>query len=216
MNPSSPTESELFNALARAAVGALAPSLLMIVMGVLLVGVALGVKRKWKKSFRDPIGTGILRPPGWGCLERKEDALMNLSMMVMVTSLLWAWLGYESFQGGGERALGIAIVILPFTVFAAIRISKHPLGQAKGQAAALRDLLNGEGVGIRFVEPLVALAGWHVSWKKGGTRAICDARNIAGQLRNTSPRLSPLEIERLVHVLDRRCRVLRFSNEVES
>lgn len=281
----------------------------MLVVAVCFFAVMFGVKRAWKKSFREPFSGGILRPPGWGCLERREDALMNAFGLTMVVTVLWGGWVYVLFRGHKEDLWGLLIVLFALTIYSIIRVrkdvlrarterlgflgeclvaemleplaadgwrvfhdvpmenegkhfnidhvivgaegvfavetktwsrlrrkiqgdwkvtvdgdtvllpggrSRTPLKQAKRQAACLRDFLNTEGVEISFVNPLVALAGWQVSLKKDGNPTICDAANIAGLLRKCEKRLQAREVERIVKVLDGKCRVLRFSEEEEN
>lgn len=276
--------------------------------GLLLVGggMLLLLKRSrawWRSRFREPFHEGILRPPGWGCLERRQDALFDFATGIGALPIAWAGLSYVFITDRGPVALGCAMVGLPLTVAGirsvlrayrrarserlgflgecavsealgpllakgwrvfhdlpmesdgrrfnidhiavgrggvwaietktfskAVKVERgadtlkvidecvvlpdgrkrEPLRQARGIARALQVRLNDAGVGVRFVEPLVMLPGWTVSYPKGATAAIRDPRNVVAFLAGQPERLGSQDIERISQKLEEWCRVLWF------
>ena len=74
------------------------------------------VRRQWRRNFREPFYQGILRPPGWGCIERKNDALFDLAAAAATLPLLWAFVVYVYMRGNRADAWAFAIVGIPTSV----------------------------------------------------------------------------------------------------
>jgi len=282
---------------------------LMSALGTLAVlGLMWWVRRRWRARFREPFYQPMLRPPGWFCLQRREEAMFDvagisaaLPVSAMFIGILlsipatralgvaFAALGGPAAVGAlwilrrrietartarlgflGECAVAEALSPLssagwrifhdvpmtgangkPFNIDhvaigpagvyvietkarskprraepgsdqARIRGETielpdgsylQPLNQAKGNAASLRELLAGEGAEIRWVEAVVALPGWNLSYPKDASLMIRDPRNLTALLSGAPPRLAPEKVEAVAAILDRQCRTMRFEEE---
>lgn len=145
--------SKAFGDLVVVSIGALVA---MAVVTALLLWVALRVKKSWRNSWRDTLSGGILRPPGWGCIERREDALAEASMLIVATMIFWGILAYAAIMDSKDSVVGLAIVLVPTTVFSANRIRKLVLTARTAWLGFLGEAL--------VAEKLVTLIadGWHV------------------------------------------------------
>ena len=74
------------------------------------------VRRKWRRNFREPFYQGILRPAGWGCIERKNDALFDLAAAATTLPGLWAVIAYVYARGNRADAWAFVIVGVPTSI----------------------------------------------------------------------------------------------------
>lgn len=97
-----------------------APVLALLAMAAvtaLVLWTMYQVKRQWRRDYREPFYQEILRPPGWGCVERRIDAVFDLSAAAILLPVFWAFIAYVLVRGrvGDARAMGI--VAIPASVF---------------------------------------------------------------------------------------------------
>lgn len=68
-------------------------SLAVAIPILLAIGAAIGVmfwaRWSWRKRFREPFREPILRPSGWGCLERRADAVFDLASIGTGLFVMW-------------------------------------------------------------------------------------------------------------------------------
>jgi hypothetical protein len=74
------------------------------------------VRLQWRRNFKEPFYQGILRPPGWGCIERKNDAQFDLAAAVTALPILWAFIAYVYAKGITADAWAFVIVGIPTSV----------------------------------------------------------------------------------------------------
>jgi hypothetical protein len=281
----------------------MAMSAMALITGVILWAMHC-VRLQWRRNFREPFYQGILRPPGWGCIERKHDALFDLAAAATTLPLLWAFIAYVYARGNRPDVWGFLIVGVPtslvmicvikarlksmrtarlgflgecvvaenlapltsegWRVFHDVPMSgeggkaynidhvavgpggvvavetktisksrkaiprvnelriegeavvlpsgkrKIYLKQARGQALSLRNFLRTENVRIEYVQPVVVLPGWIVSYPKGASPEIRDPRNVAAWMKKLEPILAPETVNAISTVLEKRCRNLCF------
>lgn len=274
-------------------------------------GMLLLLKRSqnwWRKRYREPFHEGILRPPGWGCLERRQDALFDFASLAGALPVFWAGLAYLSITASWQTVTGAALAGIPLSVIGlrhlirsfqrartarlgfigecavaealaplmakgwrvfhdlpmevdgkpfnidhvavgpggvwaietkshskaksvakggdSLRVEgevvvmpdgrrSHALKQARGVARALQVRCNEAGAAVKFVEPLVVLPGWGVSYGKDANRQIRDPRNVVAFLEGRERVMDEAAVERVAAKLEEWCRVLRFDEEAE-
>ncbi len=96
-----------------------APVLALLAMAAitgLVLWIMHQVRQQWRRNFREPFYQGILRPPGWGCIERKNDALFDLAAAATTLPMLWAFVAYVYVRGNRPEAWGFLIVAVPTTI----------------------------------------------------------------------------------------------------
>lgn len=84
----------------------------MLVLGtVAVLGVMWYARRRWRKRFREPFYQPILRPPGWSCLQRREDAMFDVAGIAAALPLSAMFTGILlSFPA--TRSIGAAFAIV--------------------------------------------------------------------------------------------------------
>lgn len=282
-----------------------------VALGILAAFLALGlvlatvwsVRWWWCRRFREPFYQGVLRPPGWGCLERRQDALFDIAGICAALPLSWAMVAILASLGKGNSWAGGLLVALIATglylphlwrltrrarterlgFLGECQVAEHlaillaegwrvfhdvplevegskfnvdhvavgpggvvaietktisksrkiiargdtlrvdgdvvrlpdgsfrcPLKQAKGSARALREWLRSKDVEIAFVQALVILPGWNVSYPKGASDLIRDPRNVVVWLKRLPATFDETSRRRVCSVLEERCRDLSF------
>jgi len=64
--------------------------LVTLVVGSFLIFLIKLSKKSWQKKYRQPFYDKILRPPGWGCIKRREGALFEIVGIITLLPVLWA------------------------------------------------------------------------------------------------------------------------------
>ncbi|MCH7224644.1 nuclease-related domain-containing protein [Haloferula sp. A504] len=126
-----------------------------VVLG-LLVYFGSHSRRWWRKRYREPFHEGILRPPGWGCLERREDALMETTGLAVGMMILAMLLPFVVFTGKPFAWVGVVLAGVPTGWFGFRRIRKL-IGRARTERLGFL----GECVVAEALAPLAA-KGWRV------------------------------------------------------
>jgi hypothetical protein len=93
----------------------IALSVIALVTGIVLWSMH-GVSLQWRRNFREPFYQGILRPPGWGCIERKNEALFDLTAVSTALPILWAFIAYLFSRGNKSDAWAFVIVGVPTSI----------------------------------------------------------------------------------------------------
>jgi hypothetical protein len=85
-----------------------------------VTGIVLGtmhrVRLQWRRNFREPFYQGIIHPPRWGCIERKNNALFDLAAAATTLPLFWTFIAYIFSQGNYSDAWAFVIVGVPTSV----------------------------------------------------------------------------------------------------
>lgn len=278
----------------------------LLIFGGIVVLLMQGARKSWRKKFREPFRTKILRPPGWGCLERRADALFDVAGLASALPIMWGTFSLTAYTTGWDDAWALILPLLLISVFMGYQIyrrikrastermgflgelavaeelaalnnndwqifhdlplerdgrkfnidhiavgpgvivaietkayskerekkgggdkalinnevielpsgsKKISLKQAKRQAASLRDWLREQGCRIDYVEPLVVIPGWTVTYKKDSSRQVRDPSNIVAWI-NALPKNEKFaeQQETICEVIDAQCRELRFDD----
>ncbi len=122
-------------------------------------GMLLLLKRSrawWRKRYREPFHEGILRPPGWGCLERRQDALFDAASLVGALPVFWAGLAYVAITSSWTTVVGAALAGVPWSA-----IGLRHLTRSYETARTSRLGFLGECAVAEALVPLLA-KGWRV------------------------------------------------------
>ena len=128
---------------------------LAVVAGMMLF-LLKSSRDRWRKRFREPFHEGILRPPGWGCLEMRHDAMFDLAGFAGMLPTLWAGLAYVIITDRGPIMIGCLLTGLPLTVVGLDTMRRSAL---KARTSRLGFL--GECAVAEALVPLGA-CGWRV------------------------------------------------------
>ncbi|MCH7225656.1 hypothetical protein [Haloferula sp. A504] len=161
-------------------------------------GMLWGLRRSrdwWRKRYREPFHQGILRPPGWGCLERRQDALFDFASLVGVLPVFAAGLAYVAITASWEVKLGCALTGVPLGV-----IGVRHLLQSYRSARIARLGFLGECAVAEALLPLAA-KGWRVFHDL--------PMEVEGRV------IDEAAVEKVAAKLEEWCRVLRFEQEDE-
>lgn len=110
----------------------------------------------WRKRYREPFREGILRPPGWGCLERRQDALFDAAGLAGAMPVKWAGIAYVAITAPWQTVTGVLLAGVPLTI-----LGLRHLGRCYQRARTARLGFLGECAVAEALTPLLA-KGWRV------------------------------------------------------
>lgn len=150
------TASILGMSLEQFSVHTLMPLLLVLISFALIYFLLAWAKRKWVKKFREPFHQELLRPPGWGCIKRREDALFNIASITVCLPCLWAAAALLAMHAPRPALIGYLFVMIITTVCLARALSRD----IKKARTAYMGMF-GEWAVAECLTPLTH-SGWHV------------------------------------------------------
>ncbi len=122
----------------------------------LVIWLLFVARKRWRKRFREPFFEGILRPPGWGGIERRIDALMDFGFYVGFGVALWAAIAGFIMVERGPVATGICVAAVPMSVWGISRIQQIVMDARKEKLGILGEFAVAESLGV------LASRGWRV------------------------------------------------------
>lgn len=135
--------------------------LITLVMGLSLILLIKRTQKSWKTKYRQPFYGNILRPPGWGCLKRREDALFDIVGILTLLPTLWAMVFILAVLGTRYAWVGAFIVAVPMT-YRSIRVYQRQILNARtsylgflGECAVAEALAPMSGQGWRVFHDFV-------------------------------------------------------------
>ncbi len=134
--------------------GAVILTMLLVTGGILLV--LFLSRRWWRQRYREPFHEPLLRPPGWGCLERRQDSLFDFASIVGGLPVFWLGLAYVIITDRGAVAVGCGLAAVPLTGMGIREMVRH---HREARMARLGFL--GECAVAEALTPLLS-KGWRV------------------------------------------------------
>lgn len=131
--------------------------LLVVSLAVFLILLLLKrAKLSWEKRYREPFHQQLLRPAGWGCIKRREDALFDIAAITVGLLALWGCLAMLVIYTKQQSFISAGLAGILFSVFLILHLRRRV---REARTAYLGFL--GEWSVAETLEPL-AHEGWRV------------------------------------------------------
>jgi len=132
------------------------PFLAVVLIVVLICFIVRRAKLSWQKNYREPFHHALLRPAGWGCIKRREDALFDIAAITVALPALWACWAMIELHGSRQSSIGTGIAFFIASVFLIRTLRKRVVDARTAYLGYLGELAVAESL-----EPLTN-QGWKV------------------------------------------------------